>query len=253
MCAVYFPCPFGQTAPVDPPQEMAAQANDALMSLTAAIDAALRPAGVLHDLSRIIAQFARPIRWAADERFTIADSASGACTAALKPAASKEWIWLSSDAVIGQFPSPSKSSDAKVVSSALRVWTVRIDAADSTIFLGICKPSRAPGSNPFTDSHTVHVCTGSSFASVGCDAKDVDIPHSVAGAAGGSLYHFTADLSAGTLRVRPFIERIHPDYQLPDCPQTEWTLVHGLSDLGECRAGVCLPADAAVTFSLVFE
>jgi hypothetical protein len=65
------------------------------------------------------------------------------------------------------------------------------------------------------------------------------------------VYHFTADLSTGTLRVRPIIKAIAPNYRPREPTQREWTLAEGLADLAECRASVCFRFEvaAAATFT----
>jgi hypothetical protein len=63
------------------------------------------------------------------------------------------------------------------------------------------------------------------------------------------LYHFTSDLAAGSVRVRPIIANPLP--VVVDQPHVEWLLAEGLSDLAEYRAGVALGADSGCT--LLFE
>jgi hypothetical protein len=54
----------------------------------------------------------------------------------------------------------------------------------------------------------------------------------------GAVYHFTADLSTGTLRVRPVIKHIYPGYSPRDANRTEWTIAEGVSDLAGYTAAV---------------
>jgi hypothetical protein len=100
-----------RTLTVQMADRKAPAASDA--RLFAAIDAALRPAGVLSDLSRIIAQLARtPVRWAATDHFTISDGVGveGESTATMKTPAPHGWNWIVSDVPIAQFPWPSSVS-----------------------------------------------------------------------------------------------------------------------------------------------
>jgi hypothetical protein len=203
--------------------------------LFAAIDAALRPAGMLSDLSRIIVQFARTIRWTADERFMFSDADSGGCTARLNATVTKGWIWVVSDVPIAQFPA---RSDAKA-SSPLRVWTVRVDSGPHPLYPGICKPSTAVGYDAYKDTRSITVCTANSAVDVGKSRSFRNIPFSSADDAAGSLYHFTADLSTGSLRVRPSIGRDAEGHAAGEgC-----LIAEGLDDLGECRASVSINAE----------
>jgi hypothetical protein len=146
---------------------------------------------MLSDLSRIIAQSARvPIRWAADERFTLCDAGDAVgCTATLKESVRTGWMWVVSYVSIGQFPTPSpspSSAAADASPSALRMWTVRIDAAERMPYPGIIKPSDAPEYNADGDLHTHYVSHSSAYRGYTC--KELHLP---VGQAAGSLYHFT--------------------------------------------------------------
>jgi hypothetical protein len=220
-----------------------------------AIDGALRPAGILTDLSRIIAQLARsPVRWAVNESFDLRDADAEGCTAKLKDSVRSGWKWLASDVPIGRFAAPSLSpsgGSAKDV-SALHVWAVRVDSAACHLYIGIARPSAASAHDLYDDADTHYICTGSSLAYHKADGKELNMPFSHGGDAAGSLYHFTADLSTGTLRVRPIVKLIDPRHQPHDPPQTEWTVAEGLSDLAERSAVVFVYADwGAASFSLL--
>jgi hypothetical protein len=155
--------------------------------LFAAVDAALQPAGMLSDLSRIIAQFARPIRWAANERLTLTDPDGDGSTVTFTKAEDARWLFAVSEVPIRQYP---------------------ISTAGSSV-----------------DAGTVR--------------RDGDIPYCASyREAAGSLYHFTADLSTGTLRVRPVVTCVHRDYRPRDPTQTEWTIAEGIADLAERGAAV---------------
>jgi hypothetical protein len=213
------------------------------------VDAALRPAGMPNDLSRLIAQFARCSRWAANERFTITDTGEG-CSATLTTFTPNDWVSVVSDLPIVQFPGPSEAKAA----ATLRFWTIRIDAVGRVLYPGISKPVTAPDYDRHTDPHSVYVCTGNP-AFVGGKTRNGHIPHSSLNGAGGpgSLYHFTADLSSGSLRVRPVISRIAREYRARDPDQTEWTIAEGIADLADCRASVFARTDwGAAAVSLLF-
>jgi hypothetical protein len=197
---------------------------------------------VLPELSRIITQFARSIRWADDRRFTCTvtvnaegegDAAAGTGTAAALVHAVKgvqHFIWTFSDVPLRQFPDPppsqpsqpSQPSPAQALAadgkdrSSLRVWTIRIDTP-SVIFMGIGKPSPAAGYDADSDEHTISVTTAngvfyakrkSPAADSGVDSGS-ELPYVDYGAQSlGALYHFTADLSTGCLRVRPVLPMV---------------------------------------------
>jgi hypothetical protein len=78
--------------------------------------------------------------------------------------------------------------------------------------------------------------------------RPLSFPQSAYKESTGSLFRFTADLSTGTLRVRPFI----PHAVGSEKPQ-EWTMAEGLDDLGQWRAAVgvhiekLISADTTIT------
>jgi hypothetical protein len=226
--------------------EPAAGAAAASKALLNEIDTALRPAGMLRDLSRVIAEFARPsVRWVDDRRITVCETAEGGCTATVKRGVrSGGFAWIVSDLPIGQFPAPPtpSSSDCKGPSE-LRVWTVRVDTAAFGMYFGACKWSTAlQPAAALAPDHFVTVCTHDGGVRTGPGARADGLPYSEPNEAAGSLYQFTADLSTGSLRVRPIIKRLHPSYQPTDKNQTEWTIAEGLTDLAECRAAALVHA-----------
>jgi hypothetical protein len=217
--------------------------------LFAAIDGALQPAGMLSDLSRIIAQFARSIRWAADERFVI--DAEGA-RVDLKDSRYHDGFrlpWAVLDTPIKGLPLPPAPDEAdhRAVHPHLRVWTIRINAADDSIFPGIIKPTRDPAYDANWDDDTYAVGTHHRVIVRGVTPLR-DQPCTAGGKdAVGSAYRFTADLSAGTVRVRPTVVIPRPLTGLPPVDQTEWVLVEGIVDLGEYSASVGLRSVSAYT------
>jgi hypothetical protein len=207
------------------------------VQLFAAIDAALQPFGVVSDLSRIIAQFARPTRWAYDSRVTF--SGAEGCTATVNAPVPDRWMWLVSGVPIGQFPIPSDAKDG--ATSAVRKWTIRVEEIAFPLHIGICKPSSAQRDEAASDPHSISVCTSNCYVDVGHYRHNRNIPFIESYEdAGGSLYHFTADLSTGTLRVRPIIKRVHSTYRPDVRTCTEWTIAEGLTELADCRASVAL-------------
>jgi hypothetical protein len=233
--------------------------------LLSEIDAALRPARVLRDLSRIIAQFARPpVRWVEDPLCTVAVDEAGAATLVLSRSPKRGFVWAFSDVSIGQLPncmdspassSPSSSSvtvgQVDAPASSLRAWTVRIDRSIDVICMGVAKPSSAPGYDVHADERAISISTANSHVFTGHTPRSIALPFaSYAGAAvgagagagvsAGALYHFTADLATGTLRVRPVIPLVSRHYRPPAKPQTEWTLAQGISDLADYRVTVAV-------------
>jgi hypothetical protein len=91
--------------------------------------------------------------------------------------------------------------------------------------------------------------------------RDIDLPYAVScDDAFGSLYHFTADLATGSLRVRPIIGGFTGTAETdvstrtgpPAVAQTEWTLAEDISDLADyvgtvgldtaqCRCSLLMP------------
>jgi hypothetical protein len=196
--------------------------------LFARIDEALWPAGMPTDLSRLIAQFLRVIEWADHPRFNRVTNAVGSTMTLMKAA---RWSWSGACLWVG---------DAKANHSALRMWTVRVDQGPHTLYLGICKPLSAPDYDAVRDARSVFVHTYTPYSYNGLQHNlRMNMPHSDKDPA-GSLYHLTADLSSGTLRVRPMIARVAPFYRPDDPTQTEWTIAEGIDDLAECRAVVAL-------------
>jgi hypothetical protein len=110
-------------------------------------------------------------------------------------------------------PAPS---DAKADSS-LRAWTVRVDDAARALYMGIRKPQ-----------HYLTICMNRSEVFANGRPSEQRLPYSGWGQAAGSLFHFTADLSAGTLRVRPVVK--YPAVRR-DSNQTEWIVTEEISDL----------------------
>jgi hypothetical protein len=246
--------------------------------LLRAIDAVLQPKGVVRDLSRIIAQFARPFRWAESSAWATDDQGRATNLCRGKDSITnwnhEPWVWLLSADPLGEFPtataaaaaaaagatsssssSSSAAADAKVATSAatatasrLRVWTVRVDCdGPSTLFIGICKPSTAPFHDYCQDPRALTLCPVSPNLFRGTEEEAIGLPFSVGGDSSGSLYQFTADLSTGTLTVRPKVMDLAPDCELSS--QTEWTMGQGIADLADCHAAVCtrLSREDAVT------
>jgi hypothetical protein len=71
-----------------------------------------------------------------------------------------------------------------------------------------------------------------------------DLPHTYEGEAAGSVYHFTADLQTGELRVRPVVRNLSHLHKPSDPPKTEWTVSRpgGIKDLASHRVLVNLRA-----------
>jgi hypothetical protein len=232
---------------------MSAQGQDRVTArLFAAIDSALSPYGMLLDLSRIIAEMARPDAWAKHPLFAFDLSRQ---TVALGFVVAKRYEWACSELPIGQFPCPcpcppsqpgdgkGKAADVSDVSdvSSLRVWTIRMEHARGWVFPGVVRRPSAPDYDLNYSPTAVTVCTHSKALHTGPSLKDIGMPHTDARVdPSGSLYQFTADLKAGTLRVRPTIACLNPQFVPLRKGQTEWTLLTGCSDLAEYRAAVSM-------------
>jgi hypothetical protein len=218
-----------------------------------AIDTALRPSGMLMDLSHIIAEFARTVRWVAGQHIVVSPDG---CTATVVRTGPPAPMWVVSDMPIGRFPSPAGTP-------SLRAWTIRIDASPNLLFPGVRLPKRSPASGQThahaplavaaaeaeaeADAPCIAVCTWDSYSYRRIDTPDINlnIPHSsLLEETAGSLYHFTADLSTGTLRVRP---ELSGDQNVRMSPIEEWTTAEGVRDLAECSAAVALHAGNGFT------
>jgi hypothetical protein len=104
--------------------------------------------------------------------------------------------------------------------------------------MGIAKPSPDPAYDADSDL-TISVTTANCSAYRGVTSRDISFPFAACHAdAVGSLYHFTADLTTGSLRVRPIIAEISLIAEIPDPPQSEWTIAEGITDLAEVRVAV---------------
>jgi hypothetical protein len=118
-------------------------------------------------------------------------------------------------------------------------FIIRIDAATDSICMGIAKPSPDPAYDADADPLTISVTTANCAAYRGDNYRNILFPFVATHAESvGSLYHFTADLSTGSLRVRPLIAHISPNAEIPDPPQSEWTIAEGIKDLAEFRVAV---------------
>jgi hypothetical protein len=162
------------------------------------------------------------------------------------------------DVPIGQLPvprpSPAGFENVKDPSS-LRVWTIRIDKAPGAVYPGILKPTRAPNYDPNKDLTTYSVGTTLYYPFRGANGvyDEPALPHTRRGKdAAGSLYHFTAELTAGTVHVRPIVSTDNEvAVDAPPPSQAGWLLANDLNDLAEYRAGVALRSGSACT--LLFE
>jgi hypothetical protein len=221
------------------------------------VDAALQPMGMPPELSRIIAQFARTAQWTEDQRFSIdADGLRIAPKGSLYTVQA-HLPWAVLDLPIGQLPvprsPPPEFEDADL--SSLRVWTIRIDKAPgSSIYPGIFKPTGAPAYDPNMDTGTYSVGTHKScvYRADRRVRRKRRLPCTCAGKdAAGSLYHFTADLSSGTVYVRPIVLTANRDGGDDDEDDpVQWILEDGLSDLAEYRAGVAMRRDSVCSLLL---
>jgi hypothetical protein len=126
-------------------------------------------------------------------------------------------------------------------------WSIRIDQATSLrggLFLGVVRPHAAVAG--WAHGKAFYAVSSHSWCAVS-DGKSIDIglPCLRRDAPGsGSVYHFTADMSAGTLRVRPVLAGPHAPHATIDAAlekgQTEWVIAEGIRDLAECRAYVSM-------------
>jgi hypothetical protein len=238
------------------------------------IDEALGPAGVLTDLSRIIAQFARGVQWAEDRRFRIdADGMRVSPIGTDRPKVDA-LPWALIDVPIGQLPPPPSTSTAKGAGSSaaaaaaaaverkdlssLRVWTIRIDRSREPLFTGILKPTGAPKYNPnsHSDTYTVGTHHSAAFRGMATITGEPGWAYTASGYdAAGSRYQFTADLAAGTVRVRPILPKsawvVADQQNTGDGHAAGRILAKGIADLADYRAGIALAPGSIC--SLLFE
>jgi hypothetical protein len=222
------------------------------------IDAALRPAGVLTDLSRIIAQFARGVQWAADQRFRI--DADGMRVSPIGTDRPKfdALPWALTDMPIGQMPL-RRSAPVRKDLASLRVWTIRIDRSREPLFTGILKPTGAPEYNPnsHSDTYTVGTHHSAAFRGMAPITGEPDWPCTAGYDFAGSRYQFTADLAAGTVRVRSVLPKAAwvmsaaGDQYVGDGHASGRILAKGIVDLAPSCAGIALSSGSVC--SLLFE
>jgi hypothetical protein len=106
--------------------------------------------------------------------------------------------------------------------------------------VGIAKPAFAP-SDPMAVSHAVTIATTSDCVYDGIHSHVLPFPcMDYSGDAVGAVYHFTADLSTGSVRVRPVLPTTGKRSQPHDNTQTEWIIAKGIANLGACRAIVAM-------------
>jgi hypothetical protein len=185
---------------------MTQPSTTAANALFSTIDTAVRPAGMLPDLSRIIAQFARSIRWTEDQRFEFdVDGVRVALNGGdyLNP---YKLPWTALDAPLRDMPIVSVDSSER---RHVRVWTIRVDCAFTSIFIGVVKPSSDPAydANSDRDTYVLGTHLGNFFRGEKL-LGGPPVPCTVVGQnADGASYRFTADLTAGTVRVVPTIVR----------------------------------------------
>jgi hypothetical protein len=99
-----------------------------------------------------------------------------------------------------------------------------------------------PGNDP-SAFHRFYVATADGIARKGGIYSDIRLPYAKPDHcdAVGSLYHFTADLSACTLRVRPVIPRSQQsETERPIPTRTEWIVAEDIAGLAEYRVAVAM-------------
>jgi hypothetical protein len=232
----------------------------------AALNAALQPTGILPDLSRIMAAYARPgLQWDASAAALPKATSGPALTplsldserksARLLVASEALTDWAVTELAIGDFPVPSRdppnsgSAEAKsavdsqsgvgTARSPLRVWTIHLDEADDAICMGVLKPvvtSLEPHGGWGSETVTLSSHSSSLFGSGG--DIGIGLPWTASNAV-GCFYHFTADLARGTLTVRPKLLRDNRIAEDPAAKQ-EWILAEGLRDLAAYRVYVAM-------------
>jgi hypothetical protein len=236
------------------------------------IDPALQPSGMLSDLSRIITTYALTLpKW--DARCV--DLKAGRLALSAEDSAVRQtalpanaFVWVTSDVPLSEFPCapPNAPANGDVAcdgkspsSSSLRVWSIRIDKGADAICIGIAEETALDLSSGW-GSNALCFSTHSSFV-FGGTASDMDValPYHQTDTT-GAVYHLTADLTSGHVRVRPVLKSTADPYpfgcakEMLTAGQTEWTLTRtplSSAALAKCRPYVAMMlADSAC--SLLF-
>jgi hypothetical protein len=215
-------------------------------------------------LSRIVADYAviRP-KWDAacphvkDKRLALR---AERCAVERSAEPAKTFVWAASDLSIGQFPCGTKAhADGKTPAASLRVWTIRIDRAADSVSLGIAEDHTTHGETGARwTPQSLCLSTHSPYVFGAPIDLDIGLPYNRSDAA-GALYHFTADLHTGHVRVRPVLTSVGPHPRgstaLVTAGQTEWTLTRtalSTAALTNCRVYVAMVcSDSACT--MLFE
>jgi hypothetical protein len=222
-----------------------------LANLKAAIDGALSPSGMLSELSRIIAEFAEPLpKWDA----TCPDGAlrlDAECSSVRRQVHPQADPYVLADRPLRDFPLlPPRTGLGLGLDersrATLREWSIRIDSAQEMLCFGIAKPPADPSDfDSLRDDNSWWITTHSSSKMKGAAGVPIGLPHAYEGEAAGSVYHFTADLKTGELRVRPVVRNVSYLHKPSDPPKAEWTISRpaGIKDLASHRVMAVLRAE----------
>jgi hypothetical protein len=117
--------------------------------------------------------------------------------------------------------------------------------------LAIAKPTCSPEYNALEDADSWGVSTHCSYRWVGTSGFDIGLPYGENGQGNcGSVYHFTANIATGELRVRPVVRKVAAKKPV-DPLQTEWTIASGIAGLAEYRL-IAMVAGEALAVTLLW-